>query len=493
MSSVSTSLLHALEKGRGTRVLVIGDLMLDEYIWGNVDRVSPEAPVQVLEWVSHHDGLGGAANVAQNLIALGCEVWVAGVVGDDSKGERVRALLRECGAHTNDVLSDAHRPTTTKLRIMASSQQMLRIDRERTMRLGDEIQQRLIQSIEHRIPDVDGVICSDYAKGVLTREVLSAARAHTQKAGKMILADPKGTDYTRYVGFNVITPNLKELKAAAHLPVDTEEEIVAAGRKILNEVKGDALLVTRGKDGMTLLRTEQAPFHIPTAAREVYDVTGAGDTVLAVFAMGLFAGVDAELAAQLANRAAGIGVGKVGAAAVGYEEIAEALEGDVSLMRNKILSNNDLLKTISQLRGQGKRIVFTNGCYDLLHIGHIKLLQRARALGDILVVGLNSDESVRGLKGATRPLVGEKERAHVMAALDCVDIVTVFSEDTPMRLIELIRPDVLVKGGDYALHEVVGRDFVEGHGGRVELVPIVEGFSTSDIVKRIVEKYRDTP
>jgi D-beta-D-heptose 7-phosphate kinase/D-beta-D-heptose 1-phosphate adenosyltransferase len=484
-------LLHALEKGRGTRVLVVGDLMLDEYIWGNVERVSPEAPVQVLEWVSHHDGLGGAANVAQNLIALGCEVWVAGIVGDDAKGERLRALLREVGAHTNDVLADAQRPTTTKLRIMASSQQMLRIDRERTTRLGDEIQQRLIQNIEQRVGEVDGVICSDYAKGVLTREVLSAARTCAQKAGKMILADPKGTDYTRYVGFDVITPNLKELHAAAHLPVDNEDEIVQAGRKILNQVKGDALLVTRGKDGMTLLRSEREPFHIPTAAREVFDVTGAGDTVLAVFAMGLFAGIDAEMAAQLANRAAGIGVGKVGAAAVGYEELADALEGDVNLMRRKILDNHDLNTAISQLRGQGKKIVFTNGCYDLLHVGHIKLLQRARSLGDVLVVGLNSDESVRSLKGPTRPLVGEKERAHVMAALDCVDIITVFPEETPMRLIEQIRPDVLVKGGDYEMHEVVGRDFVESHGGRVELVPIVEGFSTSDIVKRIVEKYRN--
>lgn len=491
MSTISTELLQSLEKGRGTRVLVIGDLMLDEYIWGNVERVSPEAPVQVLEWVSHHDGLGGAANVAQNLVALGCDVWVAGIVGDDTKGERLRTLLRDCGVHTDDVLADAQRPTTTKLRIMASSQQMLRIDRERTMRLGDEIQERLVQAIAQRIPEVDGVICSDYAKGVLTREVLSTSRAQTQQAGKLILADPKGTDYTRYVGFDMVTPNLKELHAAAHLPVDSEEEIVAAGRKILNQVKGNGLLVTRGKDGMTLLRAEQAPFHIPTAAREVFDVTGAGDTVLAVFSMGLFAGVDAETAAQLANRAAGIGVSKVGAVAVAHEEIAEALEGDASVTRDKILGNNELTATISQLRGQGKKIVFTNGCYDLLHVGHIKLLQRARALGDILVVGLNDDNSVRTLKGPTRPLMGEKERAQVMAALDCVDIVAVFPDETPMRLIEQIQPDVLVKGGDYEMHEVVGRDFVESHGGRVELVPIVEGFSTSDFVKRIVEKYRD--
>jgi D-beta-D-heptose 7-phosphate kinase/D-beta-D-heptose 1-phosphate adenosyltransferase len=400
--------------------------------------------------------------------------------------------LRDCGVHTGDVLSDSQRPTTTKLRIMASSQQMLRIDRERSMRLGDEIQERLIKNIAARIPEVDGVICSDYAKGVLTREVLSAARSHTQTAGKMILADPKGSDYTRYVGFDLITPNLKELHAASHLPVDSEEEIVVAGRKILGQIKGDGLLVTRGKDGMTLLRAEQPPFHIPTAAQEVFDVTGAGDTVLAVFAMGLFAGVDAEAAAQLANRAAGIGVAKVGAVAVGYDAIVEALEGDVNLMRNKILNNHDLTRAISQLRGQGKKIVFTNGCYDLLHVGHIKLLQRARALGDVLVIGLNSDDSIRTLKGPTRPLVGEKERAQVMAALDCVDLIAVFPEETPMRLIEQIQPDILVKGGDYEMHEVVGRDFVESRGGRVELVPIVEGFSTTDIVKRIVEKYRDS-
>ncbi|MFQ5600668.1 MAG: D-glycero-beta-D-manno-heptose-7-phosphate kinase [Candidatus Krumholzibacteriia bacterium] len=489
MSSSGQVLREALERGHGAKVLVVGDLMLDEYIWGNVDRVSPEAPVQVIEWASHHDGLGGAANVAQNLAALGCEVWLAGVVGRDDKGGRLRDLLSEIGVHADEVLDDPIRPTTMKLRVMAHAQQILRIDRERRQRLGDELQQQLIDKISARIPHVDGVVCSDYGKGVLTRELLAAARRQAQQDGRLILADPKGTDYTRYLGFDIVTPNSKELEAASHMPARNDDEIVRAGQKILNHVRGSGLLVTRGKDGMTLLRTERPPLHIPTAAREVFDVTGAGDTVLSVFAMTLFRGADAEHAAQLANVAAGIGVGKIGASAVSFDEIVEVLEGGREAAGSKILSRSEIQKVIAQARGQSKRVVFTNGCFDILHVGHIKLLRKARSLGDLLIVGINDDASVRALKGEMRPLIGESERAHVLAALDCVDFVSIFPEETPMALIEIIRPDALVKGGDYAIHEVVGRSFVESYGGHVELVPIIEGFSTSDLVRRIVEKY----
>jgi D-beta-D-heptose 7-phosphate kinase/D-beta-D-heptose 1-phosphate adenosyltransferase len=333
------------------------------------------------------------------------------------------------------------------------------------------------------------VVCSDYGKGVLTREVLAAARRQAQATGKRILADPKGADYTRYTGFDVVTPNRKELEAAAHVPALTDEEIVHAGHKVLNEIRGAGLLVTRGKDGMTLLRAERPPVHIPTAAREVYDVTGAGDTVISVFAMALFRGADPEIAAELANLAAGLEVAKIGAAPVTYTEIVQELEGGPHYEGTKILPVAELQRVISRARGQGKRVVFTNGCFDILHVGHIKLLQRARSLGDLLVVGINDDASVRVLKGEKRPLIGQNERAHVLAALDSVDFVTLFAEETPMGLIEALRPEVLVKGGDYAIHEVVGRSFVESYGGRVELVPVVEGFSTSDLVRRIAEKY----
>jgi D-beta-D-heptose 7-phosphate kinase / D-beta-D-heptose 1-phosphate adenosyltransferase len=482
-------LREALEKGRGRKVLVVGDLMLDEYIWGNVERVSPEAPVQVLEWVSHHDGLGGAANVAQNLVALGCEVWLAGVVGRDEKGARLRQILTEQGVRGDDVLDDAMRPTTDKLRVLAHSQQILRIDREQRLRLGDELEQQLVERITARIPQMDGVVCSDYGKGVLTRAVLTAIRRQAQLDGKLVLADPKGTDYTRYMGFDYVTPNRKELEAASQLPAKNDEEIVRAAQKVLDLVRGSGLLVTRGQDGLTLVRHERPPFHVPALAREVYDVTGAGDTVLGVFALGLFGGAEPEVAAELANLAAGIEVGKLGAAAVGRDEITRAIEGASLHDHEKILKRIDVLKVVSQARGQSRRIVFTNGCFDILHVGHLKLLQKARSLGDLLVVGINDDASVQRLKGEKRPLIGESERAHVLAALDCVDFVTVFTEDTPLALIDLIRPDVLVKGGDYAMHEVVGRDRVESYGGRVELVPIVEGFSTSDLVRRIVEKY----
>lgn len=487
--TASTEDLRAIfERVRGTRVLVVGDLMLDEYIWGNVERVSPEAPVQVLEWVSHHDGLGGAANVAQNLVALGCEVWLLGVVGNDEKGTRLRELVAQQGIH-DEILTDTLRPTTTKLRVMAGSQQMLRIDREQRHRLGDEQQQALIERIAARLGDVDGVVCSDYGKGVLTREVLSATRRHAQAQSKMVLADPKGTDYTRYMGFDVVTPNRKELEAASGLPAGNDHDIIAAGTKVLNEIRGAALLVTRGKDGMTLLRSERPAVHIASAAREVFDVTGAGDTVIAVFAMAVFRGVDLEPAAQLANIAAGLEVAKIGAAPVTFKELLTDLEGGPHYEGTKILAWPELQRVVSRARGQGRRVVFTNGCFDILHVGHIELLRKARALGDLLVVGLNSDASIRTLKGATRPLIGQNERAHVLAALDAVDYVTLFEEDTPMKLIELLHPDVLVKGGDYSLDGVVGRDLVESYGGHVALVPVVEGYSTTDLVRRIVERH----
>jgi D-beta-D-heptose 7-phosphate kinase/D-beta-D-heptose 1-phosphate adenosyltransferase len=488
VTATTEDLRALLERARGARVLVLGDLMLDEYIWGSVERVSPEAPVQVLEWISSHDGLGGAANVAQNLVALGCEVWLAGVVGDDAKGVRLRELVTSQGIH-DVILVDPLRPTTSKLRVMAGSQQMLRIDREERQRLGDELQQSLLEQVGARLGDVDGIICSDYGKGVLTREVLSAARRLAQGQSKLILADPKGTDYSRYMGFDVVTPNRKELEAAAASPAGNDAEIIQAGTKVLNEIRGTALLVTRGKDGMTLLRTERPPVHIASTAQEVFDVTGAGDTVIAVFAMALFRGAEMEAAAQLANLAAGIEVAKIGAAPVNYRELLTLLEGGPHYEGTKILGSHDLQRVVSRARGQGKRVVFTNGCFDILHVGHIQLLRKARSLGDILVVGINDDASIRALKGDKRPLIGQAERAHVLAALDAVDYVTLFSEDTPMKLIEALRPDVLVKGGDYSLERVVGRDFVESYGGRVELVPVVEGFSTSDLVRRIVERH----
>jgi D-beta-D-heptose 7-phosphate kinase/D-beta-D-heptose 1-phosphate adenosyltransferase len=416
-------------------------------------------------------------------------VWLAGVVGDDDKGARLRQILADLGVHTDDVLVDGQRPTTSKLRIMAHSQQILRIDREERRRLSDELQKLLVERLAARMSGVDGVVCSDYGKGVLTREVLAAARRLAQGGGRRILADPKGSDYSIYTGFDAVTPNRKELEAAAHQAAGTDDEIVHAGTRLLEEISGTALLVTRGKDGMTLLRSAAPPVHLPTTAREVYDVTGAGDTVISVFAMALFRGAEMEVAARLANCAAGLEVAKLGAAPVTYGEIVQELEGGPRALGTKILPLHDQQRVVSRCRGQGKRVVFTNGCFDILHVGHIQLLQRARALGDVLVVGLNDDASVRRLKGDTRPLIGQSERAHVLAALDCVDFVTLFADETPMALIEAVRPEVLVKGGDYSLDEVVGRRFVESYGGRVQLVPIVEGFSTSDLVRRIVERH----
>lgn len=339
--------------------------------------------------------------------------------------------------------------------------------------------------IEAQMASVDSVICSDYGKGVLTPSVLAAAETCAHAQGKLIIADPKGRDYGRYRHFDVVTPNQKELEGASQMPTRTEKEIEAAGAKVLETIEGRALLVTRGKDGMMLLRRDLKPVVIPATAREVYDVTGAGDTVISVFGMALAKSVDMELSARLANFAAGIKVGKLGAAPVTRDEILSQLDAGVHFKTSKILSLQDLVVNVSRARGQGKRIIFTNGCFDLLHFGHINLLHKARSLGDLLIVGLNDDSSVRALKRDGRPLIGQNERAHVLAALDAVDFVSIFSEKTPVSLIEAIRPDVLVKGNDYQVPDVVGRSFVESYGGCVELIPILEGYSTTDLVRRI--------
>jgi D-beta-D-heptose 7-phosphate kinase/D-beta-D-heptose 1-phosphate adenosyltransferase len=491
MNETFQELRDAFACARGARVLVIGDLMLDEYIWGNVDRISPEAPVQVLDWLSAHDGLGGAANVAQNLVALGCEVLLVGVVGEDAKGDKLRQHLAERGIKTEYVITDPSRPTTSKLRVMAHAQQILRIDQESREALSQRLQETLAKHINACIPWVDGIICSDYGKGVLTSAILAGAQLSAYSNAKLIIADPKGSDYSRYRHFDVVTPNQKELEGASQMQTRTDSQIGAAGAKILKATEVGALLVTRGKDGMMLLRREGSPVVIPATAREVYDVTGAGDTVISVFGMALFKSVDIELAARLANFAAGIKVGKLGAAPVTRDEIVTQLEAGAPLATSKILSLHDLVSVVSRARGQGKQIVFTNGCFDLLHMGHVNLLQQARGLGDFLIVGLNDDASVNALKGQGRPLIGQNERAHVLAALDAVDFVTFFSEKTPDSLIEAIRPDVLVKGSDYKVPDVVGRSFVEGYGGRVELIPITQGYSTTALVRRI-ERHRQS-
>lgn len=486
---MNSKLKEILFKSKGLKVMVVGDLILDEYIWGNIDRISPEAPVGVLECKSENTAPGGAANVANNLKNLGCEVYLVGTVGKDEKGGKLKKILKRAGINYMGVFEDRFRPTTNKIRVIAHNQQILRIDKEDRRMADNHIKSKLIHYATKIMPEVDGVICSDYGKGVLSRDVISSVAKVARKYKKVVIADPKGSDYSKYKGVNIITPNKKEAAEASGIEINSEEDIKEAAKKLFGVFNGDAVLITRGADGMSLFQKNGKITNISTKAREVYDVSGAGDTVISVLGMIVFAGYSIADAARLANIAAGIEVGKIGTSTVTKDEIIHYLDEGEFKARGKILSYPELRQIVSLAKNKKKKVVFTNGCFDLLHIGHIKYLQQARSYGDLLIIGLNDDNSVRKLKGPKRPLIEQDERAHLLAALDCVDYIVLFSELTPERLIKEIKPDILVKGGDYTKDKVVGRDIVESYGGRVELVPVVKGMSTSNIVKKIVEKY----
>lgn len=476
---------------RRPAVLVVGDIMCDVYLWGKVERISAEAPVPIFESRDRQYVLGGAANVAANLQALGCQVHLLGVVGEDSAGQRVRALLRQQGIADTWLLEDPTRPTTEKTRLIAHEQQVLRLDQESRAPLAPVLLSRALQHAGELMADVDGVVCSDYGKGVCTASLLEPLFAAAQAAGRPIVVDPKARDFALYRGATVIKPNLLEVEQASGQSITHTADLTQAVHGLLQQSQAQAVLVTRGKDGMSLFHPPQAPVHIAAQAREVYDVTGAGDTVLATFAMAMLRGMPLVDAARLANVAAGIVVGKLGTAVVTLEELRTALHADFIPYERKIVARNPLAILLQTHRQRGERIVFTNGCFDLLHTGHIHYLQHARSLGDRLVVGLNDDASVRRLKGAARPLLAQDERARILAALACVDYVTIFSEPTPRELIQCLRPDVLVKGGDYTPETVVGREEVEAYGGTVHIAPYVAGVSTTAIVESIVTRYLD--
>jgi D-beta-D-heptose 7-phosphate kinase/D-beta-D-heptose 1-phosphate adenosyltransferase len=477
-----------LQKVKGRRILVIGDVMVDEYIWGRIDRISPEAPIQVVDVQTEDALMGGAANVVANLTGLGAKVSIAGVVGNDQKGRYLKQRLKEEGARIQGLLTDPKRPTSTKTRIMGQNQQLLRIDHERRTPLSQNVEARLVQYVHKQIAVSDAVVLSDYGKGVMTKRLLSEAVHAAGRAGIYVMADPKGKDFTRYRGVTCITPNRIEAEESWGRPIRSTQEARDASRWLQKTLKSRACLMTLGKDGMALM-DRKAFTMIPTVAREVYDVSGAGDTVIAVFALVASAGYDLKTAAMMANTAAGIVVGKVGAARATPQEILDYDRGPQDTSQRKVLMPQELQNKLRSLQKEGKTVVFTNGCFDLLHVGHIRYLQESRRLGDCLVIGLNSDASVRRLKGKQRPLISQEERAHILSALDCVDYLVIFNELTPLNLIRRLKPDVLVKGGDYKKSEVVGADRVEEYGGRVELIPIVKGRSTSDLVQRIVERY----
>ena len=478
--------LVAILEGLGrARVLCIGDGMLDYYIHGRVERISPEAPVPVLRIESEERRLGGAGNVLHNLHAVGAETCFISVTGTDAAGRELGRMVAALGIAEAHVLAERGRTTTVKTRYIAETQQLLRADSEKVAPLREELRGELLRLVQASLAHYPVVIISDYAKGVLTHglagEIIAAARA----AGAIVIVDPKGTDYGVYRGASVLKPNRRELAAAAGRPLDTEDDVVAAARALMGALDIAAMLVTCGKDGMMLVEGGGEIHRLPAEAREVYDVSGAGDTVVAVLGAALAAGATRLEAAQLANAAAGLVVAKVGTAAVTANELAQALIDRDALEHNKVLPAALALEHVARWRRNGLAVGFTNGCFDLLHPGHVSLLRQSRAACDRLVVGLNSDASVQRLKGRGRPVQTAEARAAVLASLEAVDLVVVFEEDTPLALIEALRPELLVKGADYRPDQVVGGEFVEAYGGRVLLAKLLPGHSTTATIARV--------
>ena len=483
--SDKSELLPHLERLRAARVLCIGDVMLDHYVYGQVERVSPEAPIPVL-WVEREmKTLGGAGNVLRNLRALGAASSFISVVGNDEAGREIGRLVEAQDGAEAHLLVQPQRLTTVKTRYIAGNQQLLRADRESAIPLDPYIREDLLRLAHELVADHSVVIVSDYAKGVLTEgvalEIIRAAR----EAGAFVIVDPKGGDHIRYRGADLLKPNRRELAHATGLPVATDSEIVAASRALIERCGFKAVLASLGAEGSVLVSGDGAVRVQRAEVHEVFDVSGAGDTVVATIAAALAVGVSLTDAARLANVAAGIVVAKVGTAVVYASELAAALTGRDVLAADKVVPRSHALDLVARWRRRGLKIGFTNGCFDLLHPGHVALLGQAKAACDRLIIGLNSDASTSRLKGPRRPIQSQSERAAVLASLAAVDLIVIFEEDTPMELIRDIRPQLLVKGDDYRLDEVVGADFVRNSGGEVLLAKVVPGYSTTATIARL--------
>ncbi len=473
------------------RILVVGDLILDRYVWGDAERISQEAPVPLLRADHREHRLGGAASVATMLRALGAEVQLAGGVGKDGEGLLVRKMLTDQGIDDGLVLDLDDRPTTLKERYIGRAQdrhpqQMIRVDYEVRAPIPARVEASWAACLPVAAAGADVVLISDYDKGVCTPTLLRTLIDACRRAGVRSVADPiRGTDYSRYRGVHAMTPNRLEAGLATGRTIRTTDDALAAGRDLVGALGLEAALVTLDRDGMALTRADGRAEIVPTRPRQVYDITGAGDMVLAVVGLCLAAGADYDEAAALGNVAGGLEVEKIGVALLSRQEIVADVVDHHRPDSGKVHGRDDLLAEVARRRAAGKKVVFTNGCFDLLHVGHVRLLKRAAAEGDFLVVGLNSDASVVRLKGPERPLQGQDQRAELLGALECVGAVTVFDEDTPAALIEAIAPDVLVKGGDYRPDQVVGREAVEAAGGRLVLVPLAEGHSTTGLVRKL--------
>jgi D-beta-D-heptose 7-phosphate kinase/D-beta-D-heptose 1-phosphate adenosyltransferase len=487
-------------------LLVVGDLMLDEYLWGEVDRISPEAPVQVVSINNEDFALGGAGNVVNNIVALGAKVSVMGVIGTGRNGQLLLNKFNELGVDTAGIIEEPNRTTTQKTRIIAANQQVLRIDREIKQNISDLTLQKMTRFLKDKIPDVHVILVSDYGKGLITKDLLSRVISSAQKHKKMVFVDPKGLDFSKYSGASLLTPNKKEAALASGVDIVNESSLEIAANKILHNIHLDNLLITCGKEGMVLFEKNRSPYRVRAEARQVFDVSGAGDTVLAILGLAVASGVSIKNSVTVANTAAGIVVGKVGTATVSKQELSSALKIVVGKVGTASVSNQELAPAfksdddslpskykelhelpslIGELKKQGKRLVLTNGCFDLLHVGHILLFSASKQLGDILIVAIDDDESVKRLKGPGRPVLHSKERVRILSALDAVDYVVVFSSQELIKLIEIIQPDVLTKGSNYTSKEVFGREQVEQLGGRVVLIPVSENISSTRIISDI--------
>jgi D-beta-D-heptose 7-phosphate kinase / D-beta-D-heptose 1-phosphate adenosyltransferase len=465
------------------RLLVLGDVMLDKYIWGEVGRISPEAPVPVVRATHQSEQPGGAANVAMNLAKLGAGVALVGFTGGDADQQLLEASLKANGIDPGFV-SCADFPTITKLRIVGGRQQMLRLDSENLAAHPDADHDRLLVQVMQELPSCHAVVLSDYAKGVLAPRLCQSVIAEARRLGIPVLVDPKTADFTRYKGATTICPNLQELATASREDIRDLNAMLTAGERMVADFDLEYLTATLSEKGIAVVRPGNR-YLAPAVARQVFDVSGAGDTVISVLALCLASGLAIEPSVQLANIAAGIVVGKVGTVPVEKHELLAALAPEIALhAEDKVLSRDELARRVATWRASGERVVFTNGCFDLLHVGHIAVLEQSRRLGDRLIVAINSDASVSCLKGPSRPVVDEQSRARVLAALAAVDAVVIFGEQTPLDVIVATRPDVIVKGGDYNEDTVVGAKEVKSWGGKVAIVPIVEGHSTTRLIER---------
>ncbi len=483
---MTDQLLQVLDRFSNCRILCIGDVMLDKFIYGHVDRISPEAPIPVFSIKEERTMLGGAGNVARNLVALGAHVAFISVVGNDKVGREITSMIGKEPLVTPYLLTETNRISTTKIRYVAGTQQVLRADHEILTAVSDDMARMIADTAKEEMKNHDVVILSDYGKGIFSRATVSAIIAIAKAQGKPVIVDPKSRDFSLYQGATCVSPNLHELANAATRELRTQEDIIAAAHELMEKNDIANILVTRSKDGMTLIARSGEITHIAAQAQEVFDVSGAGDTAVATLALGIAANLSFAESATLANLAAGIVVGRPGTAIITVQDLKTAffMHNHASGM-HKILEIAAAQAQALQWQREGKKVGFTNGCFDLMHPGHLALLHETKMHCDKLIIGLNSDASVKRLKGESRPINSEMERAMLLASLAIVDMVVIFTEDTPLTLLEALRPDILAKGADYQKHQVVGYELVEGYGGKIVLVPLKQGYSTTNIIKKM--------